>query len=88
MGTALHPLPCDVGMRVRLLHCCPAPSPTPQVLLMSRDEMAMLVVSYSDIRRCIASCYEELRGRASAPPGGPGGGMQRSRSRPSMQQQY
>ena len=67
----------------------PNPPCTPQVLLMSRDEMSMLVVSYSDIRRCIASCYEELRGRASTAPGGPGGGgMQRSRSRPSMQQQY
>ena len=53
---------------------------------MSRDELAMLVVSYADIRRCIASCYEELRGRASPAQGS--GGMQRSRSRPSMQQQY
>jgi PAB-dependent poly(A)-specific ribonuclease subunit 3 len=71
------------------------PSTVPlQVLLMSRDEMAMLVVSYADIRRCMASCYEELRSRASlqkyggaGQQGGPGGGP-RPRSRPSMQQQY
>lgn len=63
-----------------------APRSAAQVLLMSRDELAMLVVSYADIRRCIASCYEELRGRASPAQGS--GGMQRSRSRPSMQQQY
>ena len=73
-----------------MLPALPSTPPSPQVLLMSRDEMSMLVVSYSDVRRCIASCYEELRGRASTTPGGPagGGGMQRSRSRPSMQQQY
>lgn len=58
---------------------------------MSRDELSMLVVSYADVRRCIASCYEELRARASpqqaygAGAGAGGSGMQRSRSRPSMQ---
>lgn len=59
---------------------------------MSRDELSMLVASYGDVRRCIAGCYEELRSRASAaypgqPLGGGGGGVHRSRSRPSMQQQ-
>ena len=75
---------------------CPHPRFPLQVLLMSRDELSMLVVSYADVRRCVASCYEELRSRSSsaypAPqPGGGGGGgsgaMNRSRSRPSMQQQ-
>ena len=68
---------------------------------MSRDEMSRRVVSYADVRRCIAGCYEELRARASGQypqPLGPGGqqgqgqqqmGMPRSRSRASMQhQQY
>ncbi|PRW58104.1 PAB-dependent poly(A)-specific ribonuclease subunit 3 [Chlorella sorokiniana] len=77
----------DWGLAVEALNKVDAGVPE-KVLLMSRDEMSMLVVSYSDIRRCIASCYEELRGRASTSgPSGPGG-MQRSRSRPSMQQQY
>lgn len=75
-------------MAVGLTH----PPTHAQVLLMSRDELSMLVVSYADVRRCIASCYEELRARASRDlPGGGGQGgaaMQRSRSRPSMQQQY
>jgi hypothetical protein len=56
------------------------------VLLMSRDEMSMLVVSYADVRRCIANCYEELRARAAGKQ--QQGGMQRSRSRASVQQQY
>lgn len=72
-----------------------------KVLLMSRDEMSMLVVSYADVRRCINSCYDELKARASTQyPQQPGSlasgggasssqqqGMHRSRSRPSMQQQ-
>jgi PAB-dependent poly(A)-specific ribonuclease subunit 3 len=77
----------------------PAGFPWPQVLLMSRDETSMLVVSYADIRRCIATCYDELKARASPQfgaggiggsggPGGAQGGMPRSRSRHSMQQQY
>lgn len=98
------PLPCAAAvMFVRALPYASsshglAHSPTHiythpvQVLLMSRDEMSMLVVSYADVRRCIATCYDELRQRASGGVPGSGGvsgaGMQRSRSRPSMQQQY
>ena len=60
---------------------------------MSRDELSMLVVSYADIRRCIASCYDELRARAArdlpgggGAGGGGGGGVTRSRSRANMGQ--
>ncbi|PSC73700.1 PAB-dependent poly(A)-specific ribonuclease subunit 3 [Micractinium conductrix] len=85
----------DWGLAAEALNKADAGVPE-KVLLMSRDELSMLVVSYADVRRCVASCYEELRSRSSsaypAPqPGGGGGGgsgaMNRSRSRPSMQQQ-
>lgn len=75
-----HPLPSTLP-----LYRCLA-----QVLLMSRDELSMLVASYADVRRCISGCYEELRSRASALYPGQqlgGGGVHRSRSRPNMQQQ-
>jgi Pan3 Pseudokinase domain len=38
-----------------------------QVLLLSRDEESMLVVSYADVRRCLEGAYNELR--AMAAPG-------------------
>ena len=41
-----------------------------KVLLMSRDEMSMLVVSYADLRRCVEGCYAELKARAAPPPPG------------------
>ncbi len=38
-----------------------------QVLLLSRDEMSMLVVSYADIARCLKAAYGELQARSGAP---------------------
>ena len=67
-----------------------------KVLLMSRDEASMLVVSYADVRRCLASCYDEVCALASThypqqqqqqptqqreASGGGGGGLPRPRSR-------
>ena len=37
-----------------------------QVLLLSRDEMSMLTVSYADIARCLKTAYAELQARRSA----------------------
>ena len=31
-----------------------------RVLLLSRDEMSMLVASYADIKRCVDGAYTEL----------------------------
>lgn len=36
-----------------------------KILLLSRDEAAMLVVSYADIKRCIESAYGELKAAAA-----------------------
>ena len=36
------------------------------VVLMSRDEASMMVVSYADLRRCLDSAYTELKTRANA----------------------
>lgn len=36
-----------------------------QVMLMSRDEMSMLVVSYADLKRCVEGAFGELSARAS-----------------------
>lgn len=58
------------------------PPPNPQILLLSRDEASMLVVSYADVKRCIQSSYAELRARC-----GGGGAMSRSRSRPELGRQ-
>lgn len=64
------------------------PSPAPlclpaQILLLSRDEVSMLVVSYADVKRCIQNSYAELRARST----GSGGPMQRSKSKPELQRQ-
>lgn len=44
------------------------------MLLLSRDEASMLLVSYADLRRCVEGAYNELKARAAAarrpPPGG------------------
>jgi len=37
-----------------------------KIMLLSRDEASMLVVSYADIKRCLVSAYEEIK-RNSAP---------------------
>ena len=37
-----------------------------KVVLMSRDEASMMVVSYADLRRCLDSAYTELKTRANA----------------------
>ncbi|GAB4817655.1 hypothetical protein N2152v2_004701 [Parachlorella kessleri] len=51
-----------------------------QILLLSRDEVSLLVVSYADIKRCIQSSYAELRARAASSGGG-AGAVHRSRSK-------
>lgn len=38
-----------------------------QVMLLSRDEMSMLVVSYADVARCLKAAYGELQARSGAP---------------------
>jgi Pan3 Pseudokinase domain len=38
-----------------------------QVMLLSRDEMSMLVVSYAEIARCLRAAYGELQARCGAP---------------------
>ena len=43
-----------------------------RVVLLGRDEAAMLVVSYADVRRCLAGAYAEVRA-AQAEAGGGGG---------------
>lgn len=35
-----------------------------QIILLSRDEMSMLLVSYADIKQCINSTFKELETRA------------------------
>lgn len=37
-----------------------------QVLLLSRDEASMLVVSYADIKRCVETAFAGLKSRGSA----------------------
>ncbi len=32
-----------------------------KLLMMSRDEKSMLVVSYADIKKCVEAAYNELR---------------------------
>lgn len=36
-----------------------------KIMLLSRDEMSMLVVSYADIKQCINTTFKELEMRAS-----------------------
>ena len=36
-----------------------------KIMLLSRDEMSMLLVSYSDIKQCMNSTFKELESRAS-----------------------
>jgi PAB-dependent poly(A)-specific ribonuclease subunit 3 len=57
----------------------PPAGPPVQILLLSRDEASMLVVSYADVKRCIQSSYAELRVRGAG-----AGAMQRSRSKPDL----
>ncbi|KAJ9507985.1 hypothetical protein QJQ45_021312 [Haematococcus lacustris] len=37
-----------------------------KILLLARDESAMLVASYADIKRCVSAAYDDLRSKASA----------------------
>lgn len=36
-----------------------------KIMLLSRDEMSMLLVSYADVKQCINMSYKELESRAS-----------------------
>jgi PAB-dependent poly(A)-specific ribonuclease subunit 3 len=45
-----------------------------RVLLLSRDGASMLVVSYADVRRCLAASYDQLKAAAAAGAGGGAGG--------------
>jgi PAB-dependent poly(A)-specific ribonuclease subunit 3 len=37
-----------------------------RILLLARDEAAMLVASYADLKRCIEHAYADLQGRTTA----------------------
>lgn len=56
----------DWGHMIEALNKLDAAVPE-QVLLLSRDEMSMLVVSYADIARCLKGAYGELQARSAAP---------------------
>jgi PAB-dependent poly(A)-specific ribonuclease subunit 3 len=45
-----------------------------RVLLLSRDGASMLVVSYADVRRCLAASYDQLKAAAAAAAPAAGGG--------------
>ena len=36
-----------------------------KIMLLSRDEMSMLLVSYSDVKQCVNTTFKELEMRAS-----------------------
>jgi len=38
-----------------------------QIMLLSRDEGSMLVVTYGDVARCLATAYQELQSRSKVP---------------------
>ena len=67
-------------MQALTCDCLALPCPgSLQILLLSRDEVSMLVVSYADIKRCIQSSYAELRARAASSSSA--GAVHRSRSK-------
>ena len=37
---------------------------TEKIMLLSRDEMSVLLVSYADVKQCINSTFKELEGQA------------------------
>ena len=37
-----------------------------KILLLSRDEVSMLVVSYADIKRCLEAAHQDLQSRGTA----------------------
>ena len=45
-----------------------------KVVLLSRDEASMLVVSYADVKRCLGASWNELKAAAKQQNGGGGGG--------------
>ena len=45
---------------------CRAAGVPEKVLLLSRDEMSMLVVSYGDVKRCLEAAWSELQSKGSA----------------------
>uniref|UniRef100_A0A7S0RCI7 Pan3 C-terminal knob domain-containing protein n=1 Tax=Pyramimonas obovata TaxID=1411642 RepID=A0A7S0RCI7_9CHLO len=54
----------DWGYVVEALNKLDAGLPE-KILLMSRDEMSMLMVSYRDIKKCVEQVYNELMSRAA-----------------------
>jgi PAB-dependent poly(A)-specific ribonuclease subunit 3 len=56
----------DWGHMVEALNKLDAAVPE-QVMLLSRDEMSMLVVSYADVARCLRAAYSELQARCVVP---------------------
>lgn len=38
-----------------------------QIILLSRDESAMLVVSYADLKRCLEGAFQDLEKKAAKP---------------------
>jgi len=53
----------DWGHMIEALNKLDAGVPE-KILLLSRDEMSMLIVSYADIKRCAEGAYNELKTRA------------------------
>ncbi|GMH37265.1 hypothetical protein BSKO_05138 [Bryopsis sp. KO-2023] len=42
-----------------------------QIILMSRDERSLLVVTYADVKRCLETAYAELKGQGDASTASP-----------------
>ncbi len=61
----------DVGHMVETLNKLDV-ADAEQILLMSRDNRSMLVVSFADIQRCLQTSFEELLQAADKRPGGGG----------------
>mmetsp|Transcript_25142 Transcript_25142/g.34646 ORF Transcript_25142/g.34646 Transcript_25142/m.34646 type:complete len:268 (-) Transcript_25142:14-817(-) len=57
----------DWGLVIESLNKLDAGS-TEKILLMSRDEMSMLVVSYRQIKYCLDNAYNELMAKAATAP--------------------
>jgi PAB-dependent poly(A)-specific ribonuclease subunit 3 len=50
-----------------------------RIILLSRNEIDMLITTYADMKRCLDTCYQEIM--TAAGPGGsvmPGSGMQQA----------
>ena len=60
----IHPGPCVDPLRVFVFTQLDAGVPE-KISLVSRDEKSVLVVTYSDLKRCFDSTFQELQSAAS-----------------------